>query len=235
MVTKNTDLNVIGDLRSTPEAFMSAAGRLGIGLLRDAISGTGRADRYHVVSAVSDFDSMAFPLWQHLLREGAEVAATCAWTYPEILVANPVREIAPIRTVMRTAIDSGYEYDLILPTVSVGTIAELKSLVTHALYDQENIHYRHILVLSPLAQRDAEKEFKACLPEGFAEIVVWRQYLPQTRLQLDGTLFPGIGARSYARVGFDTVEDTFEYLPDAFLSRVSTDLRRNPRHRPPGP
>lgn len=191
--------------------------------------------KFQIVSTVSDFELIALPIIRLLEGRGAVVRPACFWVATKLLDDNRTapQEIAPIKAVIRDELDAG-PYELIIAASLVGTIAELKAMAAHALYDQEHtdIEVDAITVISPLVHVDAERQFKDCVPERFTESVHWFSKRKDPELRNDGVLLPGVGLKPFEVAGFSSLEDTFHYIPSALISAPQLQKQRNPGFRP---
>lgn len=193
----------------------------------------GRA--FQVVSTVSDFEMVALPLVEELRRRGAIVKSACFWVATRLLNddRNSPQEIAPIKAVIRDDLVAG-SYELLIAASQVGTIAELKIMAAHALYDQENadINVEAVTVISPLVHIDARRQFKDCLPERYAESFFWHARRVDPELRYDGLLLPGIGLKPFEVAGFTRMEETFKFVPNALTKSSDFQRRSNPAYTP---
>ena len=190
--------------------------------------------KFQVVSTVSDFEVVALPLIQELSKRGAEVRSSCFWVATRLLDDDreSPQEVSWVKAVTRDELDAG-SYELIIAASIVGTVAELKSMAAHALYDQEHadIDVEVVTVISPLAHVEAEKNFKACLPERFAESCQWFARRTDPVIRHDGVL-PRIGVKPFELAGFSSLEATFHYVPSIFVSKSHMQKQPNPGYRP---
>ncbi|WP_028732174.1 hypothetical protein [Rhizobium leguminosarum] len=168
--------------------------------------------RFHVVSAVEDFDNFAAGVVRKLEDDGALVRYSCVWPQRQIINKEPLREVSPIYQAFR---QERWEspYQLIFAVSNIGTVARIKSCIVHTAIDEGLDNGDFLDILSGSCHESVRPRLSASLPRSLADR--FRIFSPAKDFGIDNDGFsePGVGGNPAIRSGIGTGLQREYFIP----------------------
>ncbi|KQW47208.1 MULTISPECIES: hypothetical protein [unclassified Ensifer] len=176
--------------------------------------------RYHVVSAVDDFDTFASGVRTQLALNG-KVTFSCLWPQYEKLAQEPLIEVCPIYQAYHDPIPDE-PYDLVFASANIGSTTRLKAMATHMLFDRGFEGQRN-WVVAAFSHHDAEENLSAELSP--SHHLFWETIDTDLDLDQDGFSVPGVGGHPVLRAGFPRTRVPGSFIPQNVKEAI--EIRRN--------
>ncbi|MBB3947664.1 hypothetical protein GGQ73_003632 [Rhizobium skierniewicense] len=170
-------------------------------------------DRFHVVSAVEDFDNFAAGVIRELELNGALVRYSCIWPQRRVINEAKQREVSPIYQAFRQE-EWLAPYQLLFAVSNIGTIARIKSCMVHTAIDEKMDNGDYLDILCGSCHESVPLRLAAALPESLSERCRIVSLAWDYTIDSDGFSVPGVGGNPAVRSGVGTGLNRENFIPD---------------------
>lgn len=186
--------------------------------------------KFHVVSAVEDFDTIGLSVREGLAVFG-EVRFSCLWPQYEILAQEPLIETSPIfRSFHEREFDEPYY--LVFAVSNIGSAVPVRAMIINTVEERGLQSFETIEILCSVSHPRALTDLRDSLPHDIAGLVRWWPYRRDRFIRNKGYT-ASLGSISPSEMmGMGSLLERENFTPPTVAERIE-NLPRRPRRPDP--